>query len=272
MSISNSYQTTKYYDFFRDKEIIFTKVNLQSLRIDPRQLYVKCNGSQWPCIINSTSLQNCKIIIGTNSGAYKEMLKKDVSISVRYCFIDQNNAPVYFFVNCTILNKEKYHNTEELALITLNFSQRPPNELIIRIGEFLETNENFRKRTEDRIVINKDTVRKLNLEKEETMAYIEKVPRKCILKDLSFRGAKIMTIGIPKFLINKKIEIEVDFLDYPDKTVISGKIVNADFLEGRKDISVINVVYDEDLIPMRYKYKINEYITNVKKNTLANQQ
>ncbi|NLC92556.1 MAG: hypothetical protein GX677_03700 [Treponema sp.] len=110
MGISNSYQITKYYDFFRDREIIFTKVNLQSLRIDPRQLYVKCNGSQWPCIINSSSLQNCKIIVGANSGAYKELVKENVSISVRYCFIDQDNNPVSFFVNCNIQDKKKYNN------------------------------------------------------------------------------------------------------------------------------------------------------------------
>lgn len=269
MGISNSYQITKYYDFFRDREIIFTKVNLQSLRIDPRQLYVKCNGSQWPCIINSSSLQNCKIIVGANSGAYKELVKENVSISVRYCFIDQDNNPVSFFVNCNIQDKKKYNNSEELALITLNFSQRPPDELIMRMGEFLETNENFKNRKEDRIVINKESCRKLNLEKEETIAYIEKVPRKCIIKDISFCGAKIMTIGIPKYLINKKIEINFDFLDYGEAISVPGKILNADFFPGRQDISVINVEYDVDLIPMKYKYKINDYITTIKKNALV---
>ena len=61
MSVNNSHQVSRYYDFYRDKEIVFTKANLISLRIDPRQVYVKTPDGQWPCIINSVSLMNAKM-------------------------------------------------------------------------------------------------------------------------------------------------------------------------------------------------------------------
>ena len=214
MGISTSLQISRYYDFFRDKEIVFTKANLQLLKIDPRQIYLKCGGSQWPCIINSSSLQSAKIIIGKNSGAFTQLEKNPkLPVSLRFCFFSQDNAPIYFFVNCLVDQIQDYTHTNELALISLNFSQRPPDDLILRIGEVLEANENFVNRREDRINITKDSIRSLGIEKEEGIAFIENVPRRCIMKDLSFNGAKILCVGIPKFLINKAIGLRINFVD-----------------------------------------------------------
>lgn len=270
MAVSTTQQISRYYDFFRDKEIIFTKANIKALHLDPRQVYLKCNGGQWPCLINSSSFQMAKVIVGTGGGAYNMMTKnKDATISIRYCFLDQNNSPVQFFVNSIVDEIKPYQNSQELALVTLNFTQRPPDELIWRIGEFAEASENFINRKEERIVINKDTLRKLGMEKDESMVNIDNVPRRCIIKDLSFGGTKIMLVGIPKFLINKPVFISLDFADLQQPIMLSGRIQNADFLEGRKDISVVNVSYDVENIPMTYKIRINNFITTYQKAMLG---
>ena len=62
LAIATNQQINNYYDLYRENEIVFTKDILRSLRVDPRQIYVKCSGAQWPCIINSTSFQMAKII------------------------------------------------------------------------------------------------------------------------------------------------------------------------------------------------------------------
>ncbi|MBE6351732.1 MAG: PilZ domain-containing protein [Treponema bryantii] len=271
MGISTSLQISRYYDFFRDKEIVFTKANLQLLKIDPRQIYLKCGGSQWPCIINSSSLQSAKIIIGKNSGAFTQLEKNPkLPVSLRFCFFSQDNAPIYFFVNCLVDQIQDYTHTNELALITLNFSQRPPDDLILRIGEVLEANENFVNRREDRINITKDSIRSLGIEKEEGIAFIENVPRRCIMKDLSFNGAKILCVGIPKFLINKAIGLRINFVDTNEIVVVYGTIVRSDFMEGRKDIAVVHIKFDSDKVPMPYKIHINNYITMFHKSMLGN--
>lgn len=271
MGISTSLQISRYYDFFRDKEIVFTKANLQLLKIDPRQIYLKCGGSQWPCIINSSSLQSAKIIIGKNSGAFTQLEKNPkLPVSLRFCFFSQDNAPIYFFVNCLVDQIQDYTHTNELALITLNFSQRPPDDLILRIGEVLEANENFINRREDRINITKESIRSLGIEKEESIAFIENVPRRCIMKDLSFNGAKILCVGIPKFLINKTIGLRINFVDTNDIVVVYGTIVRSDFMEGRKDITVVHIKFDSDKVPMPYKIHINNYITMFHKSMLGN--
>lgn len=272
MGISINNQNSRYYDYFRDQEIVFTKVNIQILRIDPRQVYIKCNGGQWPCIINSSSLQMAKIIIGTSNGALEEFKKNPkVPFNLRYCFLDQNNAPISFFVNCNIINVQKYEGANDLALVTLNFSQRPPDDLISRLGEFIETNENFKNRKEDRIEINQNSIRRLGIEKEETIIYVEQVPRNCILKDLSFGGAKILVGGVPKFIIGKSIVLKINFIDTGESVSLEGSIPKAEFLEGRKDIAIVHISFNSEKVPMSYKRHINNYIANYQKGVLNNQ-
>ena len=70
MGVTTSQQLTRYYELYRDTEITFTKEVIRTLHLDPRQIYIKCSGSQWPCIINSTSLMAARVIIGTNKVTY----------------------------------------------------------------------------------------------------------------------------------------------------------------------------------------------------------
>lgn len=270
MSVINSSQISRYYDFFRDKEIVFTKANLKTLHIDPRQIYLKFNGGQWPCIINSSSLMQAKIIIGKGSGAYNDLQKtKGATVQLRYCFIDQNNAPIQFYVTCNVESINSYKGTNELAIVTLNFTQRPPDDLIARIGEFLEASENFFNRKEERIEINQNSLRKLGIEKEETIIFIDNVPRRCILKDLSFSGSKIMVVGVPKFLVGKPVNLRIDFVDNNESLIVAGTIPRAEFLEGRKDICVVHIAFNTETVPMSYKLHINTFITSFQKKMLG---
>ena len=272
MSVTTSHHISRYYDYYRDKEIVFTKANLKSLRIDPRQIYLKSNGGQWPCIINSSSLQQAKVIVGTSSGIYGTIQKnRTAPISIRYCFFDQNNEPIQFSVNCSVTDIKPFQNSNELAMLTLNFTQRPPDDLILRIGEFIEVNENFQNRKEERIAINENSLRLLNIPKEESYIFIAGVPRKCILKDLSFGGAKAMLVGIPKFLENKAVDLRLFFIDTNEKISLQGIIKNSDFLPGRKDISIVHIEFVPDEIPMTYKFHINSYITSYQKQLIQNQ-
>ena len=272
MSVTTSHHISRYYDYYRDKEIVFTKANLKSLRIDPRQIYLKSNGGQWPCIINSSSLQMAKVIIGTSSGIYATIQKnRNAPISIRYCFFDQNNVPIQFSVNCNVLEIKPFQGSNELSMLTLTFTQRPPDDLIIRIGEFIEVNENFQNRKEERIAINENSLRLLGIPKEESYIFIAGVPRKCILKDLSFGGAKAMLVGIPKFLENKSVDLRLFFMDTNEKISLQGVIKNSDFLPGRKDISIVHIEFIADEIPMTYKFHINSYITSYQKQLIQNQ-
>lgn len=278
MPLPSSQLITRYYDIYRDKEITFTKETLHYLRIDPRQIYIKCAGGQWPCIINSTSFQFSKIILGVGSGALTEIKKNpNMPVQVRYCFIQEDNTPLSFFVTGRVTQIEPFKGTNELVILTVSFTQQPPDDLILRMGQFIDTNENFLNRRDERIIINKDIIRRLNLEKEETIINISGVPRRCILRDLSFGGCKVMCMGVPKFLINKESELKLSFIEPIVNFSIPGIIKNAESLEGRKDIVIMGIAFNAEKVPMQFKVLINQFLTNNKKtllemNKIATQQ
>ncbi len=242
---------------------------MRFLRLDPRQIYVKCAGSQWPCIINSTSFQQAKIIIGTNGGAFQQITRKDAPpVNLRFCFIESDNQPLIFFVTCRVTDVTPYMNSKELAILTLSFTQRPPDDLIYKIGSLIDANQGFIYRKEERIVLNEDTKRLLGINKKESIVYIQSVPRRCILWNLSFTGAKIIVLGVPKFLENKDCIIRLLFSDPTEIIDVKGTIVSVKTVEGRQDLVEAGIKFDENQVPLAYKMRINDFLSNRRKKFL----
>ena len=254
MSIATNQLINEYYNRYRENELVFTKDIMRTLRIDPRQIYVKCAGSQWPCIINSTSFQQAKIIVGTAGGAFTTITKKDAPpVSLRYGFTEPDGSPLVFFVTCRVTDVTPYMNSHDLAVITLSFTQRPPDDLIYKLGTLLAADDNFTHRKEDRIVINADTKRALGIDKKETIIYIQNIPRRCILWNLSFSGVKVVLMGIPKFLQNKDCVTRFMFSD-PDQVVdVKGTIVTSEPVENRQALAAVGIKFDENQVPLSYK-------------------
>lgn len=268
MGILTSQQLTKYYDLYRDTEIIFTKEIIRTLNLDPRQVFIKFSGSQWPCIINSTSFLAARIIIGVKGGAYAQLAKNNPTVNLRFSFMQADNQPLSFFITGRVGNIEKYMDSSELAVVTINYTQRPPDDFIEILGTLLEANVNAVRRREERILINDDTKRKLGLLREETIVYIDNVPRHCIIRDLSFSGAKVILLGLAAFLKEKDTILRLDFEDPRETFNLKGKVVAITQITGRKDMVAMSMKFDEKMIPFSFKIQINKYLTAIRKTQL----
>ncbi len=269
MTIATNQLVNEYYNRYRENELVFTKDIMRILRIDPRQIYVKCAGSQWPCIINSTSFQQAKIIVGSAGGAFQQITKKEAPpVSIRYGFSELDGSPLVFFVTSRVTNVTPYMNSHDLAVVTLTFTQRPPDDLIYKIGTLLAADDSFVHRKEERIVINEDSKRALGIDKKETIIYIQNVPRRCILWNLSFSGAKVVIMGLPKFLQGKECITRFLFSE-PDEVVdVKGTIVTAEPVEGRQDLASVGIKYDESQVPLAYKIRVNDFLSTTRKKML----
>ena len=270
MAIATNQQITNYYDSYSDKEVIFSREILHTLRVAPREIYIKCGGNQWPCIINSTSLLAAKIILDKTGGAFTAITQKNAPpVSLRFCFfIDKGSETMSFFITGKVTNTAQYADSKDLAVVTLTYTQRPPDDFIVKIGALIEANINFIKRREERIVMTSEARYRLGIEKEDTIIYVQNVPRKCILRDLSFSGAKVVLLGVPKFVSGKETVLRIIFDDPPETLDIRGSIIHADFAEGRQDIVTASIKFDEEAVPAAYKLHINDYLTMTKKNLL----
>lgn len=269
MGIVTSQQLTRYYELYRDTEVIFSKEVIKTLHMDPRQVYVKCTDSQWPCIINSTSFLGAKIIIGSKGGAYARLSKEKGTVNLRFCFSQGEKQPISFFVSARVQEIVPYMESSDLAIVNLTYIQRPPDDLIELIGRLLEANTNALRRRDERIPITEESLRKLSLAKADAVIFIDNVPRHCIVRDISFSGAKILLLGVAQFLDNKNAVLRLEFYDPHEVISLPASIVKTDMAQGRKDIIIVCLQYDATKIPITYKLHINNYLTGMRKSQLS---
>ena len=269
MGIVTSQQLTRFYELYRDTEVIFSKEVIKTLHMDPRQVYVKCTDSQWPCIINSTSFLGAKIIIGSKGGAYARLSKEKGTVNLRFCFSQGEKQPISFFVSARVQEIVPYMESSDLAVVNLTYIQRPPDDLIELIGRLLEANTNALRRRDERIPITEESLRKLSLAKADAVIFIDNVPRHCIVRDISFSGAKILLLGVAQFLNNKNAVLRLEFYDPHEVINLPASIVKTDMAQGRKDIIIVCLQYDATKIPITYKLHINNYLTGMRKSQLS---
>ncbi|MBP3366669.1 MAG: PilZ domain-containing protein [Treponema sp.] len=269
MAFVTTQTINRYYDCYRDTEIVFSKEIIHTLKMDPRQIYIKSGGLQWPCIVNSSSFNQAKIILGTNGGAYATLSKKDPDpVSLKFSFYNPDGQLMSFFVNAKVDIIQPYMNSTDLSLITIQYTQRPPDDLIVMLGSLVEANMNAIRRKEDRIHITQNSMRKLGLQRKELTVSIQNIQRNCILQDLSFGGAKIVLLGLSKFLLQKEAFLQLEFDDPHEMMIIKGIIVSTTPVEGRSDLIGASIQFQEDSISLAYKIRINNYISTMRKDEL----
>ena len=236
MGVVTSQQLSRYYDMYRDIDVVFTKEIIKTLCLNPRQIYIKCAAGQWPCILNSVSLLSSKVVISKTGGAFKA-LKENQSVNLHFCFTPADSQPIVFFVNTRFDDFVPYMNSEDLIVVTLTYVNRPPDDLISIMGSLLEANANAVRRREERIAINPNSKRKLGLQNEESIVYVQNVPRHCVLRDISFSGTKLILVGLKAFIIKQIVMVRFDFDDPRETIYVRGVVVAVDEIEGdRKSV------------------------------------
>jgi len=265
MSILNTQRIETFYNTFKGIDITFTKDMIQVMGLITEQVHLKCGSDFWPCFFLSTSFQGAKIVANIKSGLVDKLQKANYSASLRFCFKDpETGNPLTFFVAGRVIGMAPYKNSEDVSMISVQFTQRPPDDLIEIVGRVLDANVNSSKRKNDRIVISTEAQRKLKLLSKETVAFIQAVPRRCILREVAFYNAKVIMLGVAKFIVDKETSLRFDFDDPRESFLVKGKFVHSEEVEGKQEMVALSMEYDESSIPMGYKIRINEYLNSVR--------
>jgi hypothetical protein len=265
MGIITSQKITDYYERYKSIEVTFTKEILQVTGMITQQVYLKCVSDFWPCVVFSSSFQGAKVVVNIKSGIIEKLQQANNSASLRFCFKTPDaDAPVTFFVSARSMGYAPYGDSKDVAIFTLQFTQRPPDDLIEIMGRLLDANVNSSRRREERIVLGSDSIRRLKLLSKETATFIQGVPRRCILRDISFSGAKVIMMGVAKFLVDRDSALRIDFDDPRESFLIKGKFINSESVEGRKELLALSMSFNEAMVPMGYKIRLNEYLSQVR--------
>jgi len=264
MGVLTSQKINTYYDMFNAIDVVYSKEIIQVTGLVTNQVYLKCIGDFWPCAVYSSSFQGAKVAINVKTGILQKLERANNMISLRFCFKNaETGNTVTFFINTKAAGFTPHGGSEDIALLKLQFTQRPPDDFIEIMGRILDANVNSAKRREERIFITPDSIRKLNITKESSI-FIDKVPRHCIVRDISFSGVKIIMMGVAKFLVDKVAVLRLEFDEPRDIFMIKGKFLRSESVEGRKELVSLVLLFDESIIPMGYKIRINDYLSQVR--------
>jgi hypothetical protein len=272
MGLLTSQKLISLYERYKTIDVTYTKEIIQVTGLITQQVFLKCVSDFWPCVIYSSSFSEAKVVANIKSGLPLKLQQANNMVSLRFCFKStETGAPVTFFVSAKCVGYSAYGESKDAAIFSLQFSQRPPDDLIEIMGRMLDANINSAKRKDERIMITPESMRRLHINSKDTAVFIQKVPRRCILRDLSFSGAKVIMMGVSKFLVDKDAALRIDFDDPRDAFLIPGKFVRAEDVEGRKELVALAIEFDEKQIPMGYKVRINDYLGQVKVETRGEQ-
>jgi hypothetical protein len=266
MGVLTSQKIAALYERFRDIDVTYSKEITQAMGLQSKQIYLKCVSDVWPCVIFSSSFQGAKVVINIKSGLIPKLQQANNMVSLRFCFMDpfQEGAEITFFVAARSMGYSPYGDAKDVGLLTVQFTQRPPDDLIEIMGRLLDANVNSTRRRGERILISPEILRRLKIHSSECAVFIQEVPRRCILRDISFGGARLIIQGVVKFLLEKEASLRIDFDEPRESFLLKGKFTQAENVAYRKDMAIINLAFSEGQIPMGYKMRINEYLSTVR--------
>ncbi len=273
MPIFTSQQITDYYERFNNVEVTFTKEVIRATGLLPKMVFLKGLGLQWPCIIYSCSMSTAKVVASLTQENFTQIREANNLLSLRFAFKDADKTdPVLFFTSAKVTGYNPYNNDKpNLNFVNLEFTKRPPDDLISIIGQLLDAAAASQKRKEERITLDVQSIKRLGLKSKGAQLFVQGVPRHCIIRDLSFSGAKVIISGLAKFVLDK--EAILRFETYNNAVMsIPGKTIRHEEVEGRKDLAAIAVTFEEEKVPMEYKMIINDYLRQHKSRLSAKRQ
>jgi len=265
MGLITTQKISVYYDRFKDIDVTFTKEIIQVTGLLTQQIHLKCGNDFWPCVVYSASFEGAKVVANIKTGLLSKLQAANNYVNLRFCFRPQGETnTVTFFIAAHVMASAPYGSSQDVNMFTLQFTNRPPDDFIEIMGRVLDANVNSSKRKDSRILLNPDNMRKLNILTSETAVFIQGVPRRCILRDVSYSGSKIIMMGVAKFLLDKEAALRIDFNDPREAFLLKGKFIRAENVEGKKEMIALGLNFDEASVPMGFKIRLNEMLSSAR--------
>jgi hypothetical protein len=266
MSIVTTQQLTRYYEQYKTTDVTFNKQVIAALGLVARGVYLKILDRQLPCMVFSSSMASARVIASVPSAVMLSLKQANNRLALRWCFkLPEKVEPITFFVTCRPTGFTHYAmQGPDVHFVTLEFTQRPPDDLIQILGSLLEANVNAQRRKDERIIVTPETLKKLGLESREASILLDGKNHKCVLRDLSFSGAKIVVSGSAEAFSSKSLSLKFARSEQVPEMSLPAVVKRVDEVGGRKDILAISLEYSSDT-PMSYKLLINSYVSTMRK-------
>jgi hypothetical protein len=252
----------RLYEEFGDTEVTFNGQVIIESGLITSDVRLTIGSLHVSCVLYACSMKGARVIaeIGTAAGAL--LSRGSTPATLRLGFKQGGEKSVVsFFVPCRVESLSEYNAKKpQVRFAALEFSQKPPDALVETLGSLLEIKANALRRRDQRIVLTPENMKKIGLESRESCVAIGGTSRRCLVRDLSFGGAKILLsmLGLPQG--PQKVVLKLQKCGIREDTALDGSIVRVEDVEGRDDLIAVSIQYSTDP-PISYRQKINSVFT-----------
>jgi hypothetical protein len=253
MTVLGSSILQNFYQEFLNTELTYSKEVSIGLGLLP-ETTLRWKGEVFPCVVHSCSFQAAKVLVRLNAGQGKagEFGNRTTTLTLTFREPGSAKKDLYQFNGTTqILQQHGAEEGERSILLEMTFNHQPAEGFLQIQGSYLALKKEAHQRKEDRIPLTAENKDLLGLGNLNTTITIDHIERKCLLRELSFSGAKVILTGVAPFLIDKNFSLSVPIAE-KTSVLISGKIVRAEAVEGHRGMAVIALGYQQDQVPMDY--------------------
>lgn len=255
---------TRLYEAYADTELTFNTQVILASGLVTSEISLSVGERRVPCVLYASSMKGARVIAELEPPVLEHLEKAGNVASLRYAFrtgTGGERALLSFFVPARATSFAEYNAHKPHAkFVTLSFTQRPADALITTLGALLELRSNAAQRRDERIVLTPESMKSIGLESRESCVAIEGAARRCLVRDLSFGGAKILMTaqGLPRS--PGHVSLKLNRCELRDDTVLDGSVVRVEDVEGRSDLLALSIRYTAEP-PLSYKQRINGFFT-----------
>ncbi len=259
-----SQHLARLYDEFGDIEVTFNAQVIMESGLITSDVRLTIGSQHLPCVLYACSMKGARIIAEISKTAADQLAHSNSGTTLRLGFKQKDEkTPVNFFVGCRVENLSEYSSQKQhVRFVSLEFTQRPSDALVGILGSLLEIKSNELRRRDQRIVLTPENMKKIGLESRESCLAIDGSSRRCLLRDLSFGGAKVLLsmLGLPAK--PRKVLLKLEKCEVQSETVLDGSIVRVEDVEGHQDLVALSIQYSTEP-PISYKQKINSVFSSL---------
>jgi hypothetical protein len=269
MAYMTSQQLADYYREFRKTEVTFNTQVIVASGLVTADVHLKFGNHNVPCVLYACSMAGARVIAELTPSMVEELGKLNNSASLRLGFRQKDESvPATFFVNAKVDGLTEYNaHRPNARFAALSFTQQPSDVLIGVLGSLLEITANAARRRDERIVMTPESMKRIGMDSRESCLAINGLPQRCIVRDLSFGGAKVLlpsgAVGLED---EKKVTLKLGRCEMKEDVQIDGSIVRVEDVQGHSDVVALSIQYSTEP-PISYKQKINSYFHEERRTT-----
>lgn len=242
------------YQEFLDTELTYSREVAGGLGVLPAESKLKWAGEVFPCVLHSCSFRTAKILVRVTGTRRKLNVFESRLATLTATFVLPKTGKkelIQFNGTLQIPNQEGSDEAELAILVVLEFSHRPSEGFLQAQGSYLRLKKEANQRSEDRIALSVENREMMGLASLNTLVAVENIDRKCLLREFSYSGARVILTGVAPFLLGKRFSLNVPLIGR-SALAIPGSILRAEAVDGHRGLAVIALGYYPDRVPVDY--------------------